>query len=518
MESIGSEGGSGLDADPGTVVATGSQNHFSSLTLGEIFRDLYLGERSGVLELTRGGLEKRIYFDRGMILFAESAADDEDLGKRLVAEGKISLGALAEARRNISETKDLAQALVNRGLIGKETLSHTVRAIVEQVIESVFQWDGGTARFTEGGLLHESFESDILLTFELILKGIGSMAGFEAIQDAMKGLDSRLKLRKPTPVPIERLALSPAHGYILSRVDGPSRLQDVLALLPPTEEGLACRFLYGLLVMGVIAYDPPVGEGPFRVTAILRDHADAVALEGLQERMILETYVGLKSKAPHEVLGVRSNATRDTLDRAYEEAKDRFSRDRILPRIRERLRAELAVIESRLVEAYLTLAQVRSADGPRVEEGQAGKEPQGMDDFLVRVEMDKTKTKVAIEENAKLADSYFSQARKFMREGDYFNAIQYGKLAMSYAPDDARFYFLLAECQVRNPDARWQRMAEQNYAEAARLDQWNAEYRVSLGRFYKRRGLKLRARKQFEEALTLVPTHEAAMKELESLS
>jgi Flp pilus assembly protein TadD len=141
-----------------------------------------------------------------------------------------------------------------------------------------------------------------------------------------------------------------------------------------------------------------------------------------------------------------------------------------------------------------------------------------MDDFLVRVEMDKTKTKVAIEENAKLADNYFAQAKKFMREGDPYNAIQYGKLAISYSPEDARFYFLLAECQVKNPDARWQRMAEQNFVEAARLDQWNAEYRVALGRFYKRRGLKLRAKKQFEEALTLVPTHEIAMKELDSVS
>ncbi len=500
-------------------MASGAQVNFSSQTLAEIFRDLYLAERSGALLLQRGQVGKKVYFDRGMILFAESPADEEDLGKRLVAEGKISLGALSEARRSVEESKDLAQALVNRGLIGKETLASTARSIVEAVVQSVFQWEGGTAQFRDGGLPREIFETDILLTFEIILKGIGSMVGFDAIQEAMKGLDSKLRLRQPTPVPLERVALSPAHGYILSRVDGPSRLQDVLALLPPTEEGLACRFLYGLLVMGVIEYDPPIGEAPFQINAILRNHLDTVALEGLQERMILETYASLKSKTLYDVLGVRSSVDRDTLERAYEEAKDRFSRDRILPRIRERLRSELAVIESRMVEAFLTLAQVKGGDqGGHDERAAAAKEPQGVDDFLVRVELDKTKTKVAIEENAKFAENYYAQAKKFVREGDYYNAIQYGKLAMSYNPEDARFHFLIAECQVRNPDARWQRMAEQNYVEAARLDQWNAEYRVSLGRFYKRRGLKLRARKQFEEALTLAPAHELALKELESLS
>jgi len=344
------------------------------------------------------------------------------------------------------------------------------------------------------------------------------MVGFDPIQEAMKSLDSKLALRHPTPVPLERLALSSAHGYILSRVDGRSRLQDIVALLPPSEEGLACRFLYGLVVMGVVAYDPPLGEGPFQVATILRDHADSVALERLQEKMVRDAYEGMRNKNPHEILGLPTSPSREAVERAYAEAKESFSRDRLLPRVRERLRAELAVVESRLVEAYLTLTQARSGDlGARVEEGQPPSQPQGADDMLVRVEMDKTKTKMAIEENAKLADAYFSKARKFMREADYYNAIQYGKLAISYS-EDARFYFLLGECQVKNPEARWQRMAEQNYLKAAELDQWNAEYRVSLGRFYKRRGLKLRAKKQFEEALLIVPTHEGAMKELETLA
>ena len=41
--------------------------------------------------------------------------------------------------------------------------------------------------------------------------------------------------------------------------------------------------------------------------------------------------------------------------------------------------------------------------------------------------------------------------------------------------------------------------------------------RGRLGRFYKKRGLKLRAIKQFEEALKLAPAHEAATRELRSL-
>lgn len=493
--------------------------NFSSLTLAEIFRDIFVAERSGGLQLTRGTLEKRIYFSRGMILYAESKLEDEDLGKLLVQETKISPGALLEGRRNVTETKDLAQVLVNRGLVGKQALSASVRSIIGRVVGSVFRWDGGSARFHEDWLVPEVFESDILLTFEVILGGIDAMVGFDPIRDAMKGLTNRVRACTPAPVPLDRLALSSAHGYILSRVDDQASVAEIITLLPPGQDELTCKFLYGLVVMGVLEFDPPVGSGPFRVEAILRDHADAAALERAQETMILEAVAAMREQNPHEVLGVTPNPGHDIVERAYEDAKERFSRDRMMPRVQESSRAELSLIESRLLEAYLMMTQARTADLPRSDHSEAGvKGTIDAADLFVRVEMDKTRTQIAAEESVKVAEAYYAKAKKFQREGDFHNAIQYAKLAISYVSEDARFYFILGECQAKNPDARWQRQAEQSFTKACELDTWNADYRVSLGRFYKRRGLKLRARRQFEEALQLVPAHVAALVELESLT
>jgi len=494
------------------------QVNFSSQTLIEVFRDLYWGERSGVLHLVRAETSKRIYFDRGMILFAESDLEEEELGRRLLAEGKISPGALAEARRSVRDPKDLAQALVNRGLVGKDALAHTVRYLLERAVTSVFRWEGGTARFDDGSLLQEIFETDVLLTFELFLKGVDAMVGFAPIREAMRGISNRLQLAARCPVPLERLALSPTHGYILSRVDGSVGVQELLALLPPGEEDRACRFLFGLLAIGVLRFDPPLNEGPFRVAALLRDHADQLALERMQEEEIARAYEALRGCPPHEALGVSPAASRQEIERAYQEAKERFGRNRIAPRVWEKMRSELAVIESRLVEAYLTLNQTPHLDraGEPVGRG-AAQQAQGIEDLLVRVEMDKTVAKIALEENVRTAEGYFQKARRYMRDGDFHNAIQYGKLAISYNPQDARFYFLVGECQARNPDRRWQRMAEKNLVKAVELDPWNPDYRVALGRLYKARGLKLRARRQFEEALELAPSLEAALVELKQL-
>jgi tetratricopeptide (TPR) repeat protein len=496
------------------------QSHFSSQTLAEMFRDLYLSEHTGVLELSRGDLCKKIYFERGLINYAESSVEQESLAGRLLQDGRVSAGALAEVGQQSEQPVELAQALLNRGLISKEAAFEAMRDIVKSVVESVFSWDGGTATFSTIEKFPEFFESDVLRTFELILRGILRMVGFTPIGEAMLGLDNKLRVRRQTPLPLERLALSPAHGFILSRVDGTITVKEVLSTLPPEDDGNASRFLFGLLIMGVLEYDPPLSEGPFRVANILRDHADRRALEMMQEETIQQVYSQMQSQDTYGVLGVSSKATRQAIERAYGEAKTLFSKERILPRVREKYRSELAVIESRLIEAYLRLTQPDRSDieHPSAQSGGEGKPVEkGVDDFLMRVELDKTKSKVALEEAGRVAESYYSQARRAVREGDYHGAIQYGKLAVSYNSEDARYYFLLADCQARNPESRWQRTAAQNFAKATELDPWNVEYWMSLGRFYKKRGMAIRARKQFEEVLKLVPSHQEALTELESL-
>jgi tetratricopeptide (TPR) repeat protein len=496
------------------------RSQFSAQTLAEIFRDLFLAERSGVLLLHRGDEQKRVYFDKGLILFAESPLPEESLGAYLVHRGELSDGALAEAEANLNGTvsaADLAHVLVARELIGRITVAQAMRAIVDRVVQSVFSWETGSARFQEGRPPASLFDTDVGATAELILNGVAGMAGFDAIHEAMQGLDNRLRIRQPTPVPLHRLTLSAAHGFVLSRVDGNTSLRDLIAILPPGEEERAVRFLFGLLVMGVLEYEPRVGDGLFRVGDILRDHADRQALERLQEQTIRQAYGVIREQNPHDILGVAPSASPADIERAYEQVKSQFSRDRILPSVRDKYRTELTVIESRLIEAYLTLSQPARVDSTRAAEALDGQRDITVEDLNVRVEVEKAKSRVEVDRANRVADGYYAKGRKCLREGDFFTAIQYGKLAIAHNASDARYYSLVADCQARNPEIRWQRMAEENYSRATQLDPWNADYWVSLGRLYKRRGLKLRAKKQFEEALKLIPNKPEILEELASL-
>ena len=115
------------------------RTQFSSQTLGEIFRDLYLGERSGLLTLCRKDDQKRIHFDRGMMVLAESPVEQEDLGHVLIDGGHLSAGALAEARASLEgqgSLRDLAAVLVNRDLVSKTNVACAMASILDHVVRS----------------------------------------------------------------------------------------------------------------------------------------------------------------------------------------------------------------------------------------------------------------------------------------------------------------------------------------------------------------------------------------------
>jgi tetratricopeptide (TPR) repeat protein len=485
------------------------QSEFGGRPIAEVLRDLCLQERSGTLAATLTAATYRVHVDCGLILAAESNQPEDDLGRRLVAAGNLSEGALIEALEaagSAPSVLDLARALVQRDLVPRTTVARVADSILTGAVETLFRAERPALRFTAtaprgGGPL----EADIVSTMAAILRGIAAMSGFRPIQEALLGVrDSRLRLRRPTPVPIERLPLSALQGFILSRVDGRTRFAELLSILPPEEEEPAARFVFGLLILGALEFDPPVGPSPFCIGDVLRSHEQRQDLEQTQEQMIRQVYARVVERGPHEILDVPPTAERAEVEQAYARWKAHLDRERLLPQIRERFREELTIIESRLLDALL--AFTRPARGEAARGALPDVEgPTVVQDMHVRMELDKTTSKLRHEESNRIADSYYAKARKSVREGDFHNAIQYGKLAISHNASDARYFRLLGDCQARNQEARWQRMAEENYQRATQLDPWNPDYWICLGRLYKRRGLIIRARKQFEEALKLGP-------------
>jgi len=199
----------------------------------------------------------------------------ESFGRRLVREGRISENRLSEAACREVSAGDLCGLALSGGWIPEDELQESWRAWLTGTLQEPFGWAAGEYRFSEEQVARAPFEPDVLHATEAYLAAIDSMAGFaETIRDALLAVGRPLQLRQSAAIPLGSLNLSPAQGFLLSRIDGTLSLGEVLSLLPPDSEEGACRFVYSLLLLGVANFEPPLAPGLFATSSLIRQGSE----------------------------------------------------------------------------------------------------------------------------------------------------------------------------------------------------------------------------------------------------
>ena len=481
--------------------------------LAEILRDLYLEERSGTLVISRSGVEKHLVLERGMIVAATSSLEDERLPAFLLQHG-ILTPAEAEAIRGMDDRQG-AEELLRRGSPMRERVTQGVRDLAQQVLTAVFRWEELEYRFVEGEVAAWPVATNVMVSLELILRALRSMAGFDGIRQALSRQERAVRLAENQYLPFDQLSLTPIEGFLVSRIDGKTRPRDILAQLPQAEEDVAGRFLFGLLILGLAQFHPPIGPGMLSCAFLLRGDEEKRRREESEKDEIRAFYRICCQGDPAVTLGVPEGATAEEIKTAYEQKKERFDAGRYLRRVQVELREELQIIEARLLEAFLGL-RGRALSAHQVQDG-GQKKPAEYEVNIVRKEMSKTEKQSVEESRKQMADQYFTKAREYWKLGDLYNCIRYCEFAQSHNDDDAAIHSLLGQALSRNPDHRWQRRAEAALTRAAALEPFNPSHWVVLGEFYRGHNLIGKARKQFEKAIELVPTHPQARQALKDL-
>ncbi|HXI03722.1 MAG TPA: DUF4388 domain-containing protein [Candidatus Saccharimonadales bacterium] len=491
--------------------------HFTSHYLAEVLRDIFLQEKSGLLELASStGPRNSFEFDRGMLVDADSPSGAAMLAAALRDAGMISAEVLLETVPDCASATDLASSLLKRG-VDTKLLVPGVKGLIRRALADAFAWQGGTFAFEARQSLGGTFKPDVLFTFESILGGIEVMSNFEPLRQVLVELPGRLRMSEHQFMPVHRLTLRPHHGFVLSRIDGTMTLRELFQTVPADSSDEALKFAYGLLVFGLVGLDPPAAAGPFQLRQIMSSHHEEKSRIEKEVRMIRDGLEGMMGRSHAEILGVGEGASPAEIRTAWEELRKKYRRERLAPAVQESMKKELDLLEAKLTEAYFKLELGSLEEDQRMAREGAGVTSISKDDLAKRREFSKTEKQATQEQNIRLAEKYYTKAREYFREGDYHNCIQFARLAIRFNNESAEAYHLMGEALSLNPDRRWQRQAEEAYRKAADLEPFYAEYWVTLGLFYRERGLESRARAMFEKALEIQPSHRVAARELKAL-
>ena len=223
--------------------------------LPELLRSLYVGRRSGLLQLVRGDEEQSLRFRGGHIVNAQTNVVEDRLGEMLVRRKLLSEADLARATEVVvREKRRLGEVLRELGLLDAGGLEDAIALHIHEMLARLFAWADGQYAFKDEA--QEPFTGELTLklsTGELILEAVRAVRDPDVVRYALGDIDRVLALSSDPLLRFQKLTLSPADGFVLSRIDGVTSAREILQMIPlPAEE--TQKSLFGLLSTGVIEY------------------------------------------------------------------------------------------------------------------------------------------------------------------------------------------------------------------------------------------------------------------------
>jgi len=367
-----------------------------------LLRELYVGRKSGMLVLHRGPDRRGFRFRKGHIVHADTNVRDDRMGDVLVRHGQLTAADLKRAVGfALRDGKKLAAVLVEMGLLAPEKVEDALALHVHEILAKVFSWNDGTYEFVpedesepvsvDTSLKHATSELTLKVsTGELILDAARSVSDPDVVRYCLGDIDRILGLASDPLLRFQRVTLTPADGFVLSRVDGTLSAREIVNMIDlPRDE--THKSLFALLSTGMIEYLPlppkprpqaapkakpkavgleavPVKEAPpaplppppSAAEAAAQTAAHAVAAQDDPRRMeILEGFAALKRRTHFEVLGLQRNATEAQVKEAYFRLARRFHPDVHHDPALADLRDKIEAIFVRLGEAYEVLRNPR---------------------------------------------------------------------------------------------------------------------------------------------------------------
>lgn len=459
--------------------------------MSDILLDLKKSDKTGIFEITKVPIIKKIFIKNGDMVFAVSNESEDRLGEFLLRVGKINLDQYFQSVNVLKKTgKRQGTVLVELGFLKPNDLVWAVQNQVEEIILSLFQWEDGEFLFREGQLPTKEVITLKISTANLVYRGISKIESQTRIKNVLPPLDT-IVCYSPDPMNLfQDIHLDKADKDIFSLINGKSTIEEILSI-SPLDKFQTMRTLYALFSTRIIEIleEGTLADGIQQ--EILKDYGTDI--NSVFVKKVENLYTSIEAINHYDILGIEKQASNDKIKKAYYRAAKEFHPDRhfSLPSIE--MKNKLNTIFSKITEAYRILSDplMRSKYDQQLSYGTA------------RIE----------KSAAEIAKIKFSEGVAAFRRKSYSEAVEFFGQASYLDSSYPNYYFHMG--MALEKEKRY-REAEKAYRQALKLDPFNADYFAELGLVYLKLDLPLRAKSSFETALKYNPSSEKASQGLQS--
>ncbi|MCH7779816.1 MAG: DUF4388 domain-containing protein [Acidobacteria bacterium] len=304
------------------------QGSLDTMKLQDLLRWAAEHSETGVLELERNKVCKRIAFREGRITGCSSDDPPSRIGQFLLARGKITREALAKALEFQKESRmNLGAILQDMGVIEAEAFAYELGAKAEENLFSLFDWNEAVFRFKRDEP-EDPWMLDVHMSVEeLVERGTQRSEQLDAIRQLFISSGVVLK-HGEVRIPAEVTASGLVSG-ILRTIDGERTIGEVL-FHTHASEFLVLKFLASAVHSGflsIVEVRELDGEHPTLLDVVVSRAAKPATAEQADDPPPFKTKVPAPESTFEERLELAQHflaqdeveTALDVLDDCYEE-------------------------------------------------------------------------------------------------------------------------------------------------------------------------------------------------------
>jgi DnaJ-domain-containing protein 1 len=454
----------------------------SEQPLAELIREISAKSLGGRLRLEHDRVHVVVYFDNGNIGYAASNLRTLRLREYLRKSDLVSEDKLDDRMPDL----ELLKRLCANNLVSAAAAEQVQTKQVADVLRLALLWTDGAWEFESRSRLEEQLKFDLNIDTLLLEAARRLPADFVASR-----FSNRTEVITPLPEPPVNNNLLPAEMFLLSRLDQPTSLRELIAVSGLGEKE-TLQLVYSLALVGVVQRqhwntvlrDQKPGPPPRPVAPAVAPPEPPVEREQPREIDLtdVESFLArVKNAQTHyEVLDVNREVSAESLKKIYYQLARNYHPDRF--------RKSHAPLVTRLEAAFARIKQAY--------------------DML---RDDNLRANYNLKLAARRKTEPEPKAPAPQTEAVVDRVVEPSVSPTESAADRAQRGRMLAG------NEKTRRAAEAELLAAIKLDPKNAEYRVMLAELYRDLGLKLRAKGEAERAVAADPNNRKARDLLQAL-
>lgn len=206
------------------------QGDFEGLFLTSILQLLCNDQKTGLLRVTSGDNECKVFFEEGTIVYASGSQKESRLGYILRQDGIISAEQLQKCLALGREQKvSLGKILVDKGYVTMSTLKKYNTKQVEEILYSLLLWKKGKFEYKDVKLNLEGMVITQLNPMKLILEASRRIDELSVLNTVITSENLVFKITGNVQNKEDEIRLNANEWRILSLIDGSRTIRQIVA-------------------------------------------------------------------------------------------------------------------------------------------------------------------------------------------------------------------------------------------------------------------------------------------------